>query len=553
MRVFFVRVFVGAIVLSLAACAAVACGGTTKGSPFGAGSSGANGSSGGSGGGIGSGSGSGNMFPGGSGGPSSSGGIGYDGGVPCPTGLECNVSCSGGGTTTISGKVYDPAGNNPIYNVVVYVPATPLQPLPKGVPTGNDSCSCLALFQSGAIVSTATAVDGTFTLTNAPTGSSVPLVIQIGKWRHEVNINVTACQDNPQPDKSLLLPATVAAGTNDSMPDIAVSTGSADTLECLMTRIGLPASEYVAGAGGSGHVHVFSGGDPNGTSAMGTPESPAMPNAPESDTTLWDTAAHLMAYDITLLSCEGAETYKANPPALEQYLNQGGRVFASHYHYAWFAGPMEAVQANMLTGANYSAPADWGTHLADWNPDLMFMSSPMPGMGYPLGDIGGIIDTTLNGSSMPFPKGVALQKWLGVVNALGQSGVPPTELSIFQPRFDVTVGPTNTPSQPWITSDSQGISGMTQYFSFDTPVNLTPMTGPDPGAPTYCGRAVYSDLHVSGDPMTTDDPNTPPPAHCANVVLSPQEKALEFMLFDLSSCVIPDTIAPPDSGIPIVQ
>jgi hypothetical protein len=121
-------------------------------------------------------------------------------------------------------------------------------------------------------------------------------------------------------------------------------------------------------------------------------------------------------------------------------------------------------------------------------------------------------------------------------------GAPPGELPMKPPRYNAMVGSANKASQPWIEDDA---NGYTMYFSFDTPVNAP--TGPD-GNPSYCGRAVFSDLHVGGETMPPD--NVPPPAGCTQADLSPQEKALEFMLFDLSSCVIPDAVAPPEGGLP---
>jgi hypothetical protein len=238
-----------------------------------------------------------------------------------------------------------------------------------------------------------------------------------------------------------------------------------------------------------------------------------------------------MPYDILLLSCEGGETYNANPPALEQYLNAGGRAFASHFHYAWFSGPLGTKGTN-----TYTAPADWGNNLSAWT----------AGSGGTGGQAAGVIVQTLNGSTSPFPKGVALYQWLGLNNALGVQGAPQHDLPIFQPRYNSVVSPANKPSQPWIQDSA---NSNTMYFSFDTPVNAP--VDPKTGLPAYCGRAVFSDLHVAGNPNTNDNP--PPPAGCDAVDLSPQEKALEFMLFDLSACVIPDTVAPPDAGVPTLQ
>jgi hypothetical protein len=213
-----------------------------------------------------------------------------------------------------------------------------------------------------------------------------------------------------------------------------------------------------------------------------------------------------------------------NQAALEQYTAAGGRVFGSHYHYAWFnTGPFGADNlATWTTGGNPIT----STNFAD------------------LLDIDAVINQKLSDGGV-FPKGQALDQWLGVVGALETSG----DLQIAQGKHNADVGAANVHSQSWIYADTDTSNpGATEYFSFNTPVDAGL---DDAGDPAYCGRVVYSDLHVgaaSGDygqkPGDTAIPmGAMTPSGCANNALSPQEKALEFMLFDLSGC-----ITPPDQG-----
>lgn len=417
--------------------------------------------------------------------------------------LQCQqLVCSGTQKTTISGKVYDPAGRNPLYNVVVYVPNEPVMALP----TGATCDECDALYTGNPIATALTDATGSFVLEDAPEGMNIPLVIQVGKWRRQYVVpSVAGCQDNPMEDGMLRLPRNRSEG---DIPNIAISTGSADTLECLLRRIGVDVAEYVPG-GGDGRVQIFQGSAREmGGGLFGMPRSEPAPNtapaAPTSPAALWSSVDSLLPYDIVLLSCEGQETLSMNQQALFDYANAGGRVFASHFHYSWFnSGPFGTA------------------NLATW----------MPGSN-DLGTINGTIITQLP-SGEPFPKGEALRDWLTGVGAL-QGGVLPVE----EARFNATVEPTHAASQSWITTDGGNAQTATQYFSFNTPIGGN--TNPD--GPQYCGRVVYSDLHVGA--ASGDDPTQPVPTSCADRDLSPQEAALEFMLFDLSSCVTPDDVPP---------
>jgi hypothetical protein len=408
--------------------------------------------------------------------------------------LQCQqFACPGAGTTSLSGTVYDPAGNNPLFGVVVYVPNKPVQALPSGA-----SCdACNALFTGEPIAATTTDATGKFTLKNVPAGSNIPVVVQVGRWRRQYSIaSVAQCQDNPQPDHSLRLPRSRAEG---DIPKIAISTGEADTLECLLRRVGIDASEYSVGAAGPGRIHIYQGSprvDDRGRTRNAPNTSPAAPSSPSA---LWNTAQNLMAYDILLLSCEGQETSSMNQQALHDYASAGGRVFASHFHYSWFnTGPYGSE--NLATWTTGSNSID--------------------------GDVFGDIVTTLP-NGQPFPKGQALHDWLAHIRAL-ENG----KLRIEEARHNADVSAANTPSQPWIVADQASQApGATQYFSFNTPTDGFAT----PDGPSYCGRVVYSDLHVGA--ASGDNAGAAVPTGCANRKLSPQEAVLEYMLFDLSSCV----------------
>jgi hypothetical protein len=388
--------------------------------------------------------------------------------APC-VGLKCQQkTCGGAATTSVSGVVYDPAARVPLYNVIVYVPNAPLDPIPK--PLTCDKCGAIA--SGSPIVTALTDSKGAFTLKNVPVGKDIPLVMQVGKWRRKVTIpEVKECVDNPLTDKNLTrLPKNRKEG---DIPQFAVTTGAADELECFLREIGIDDSEFVAG-GGSGAVHLFQG--VGGSTVSGIPKADVF----------WSKFDNLRYYDIVILSCEGSE-YPATKPAtataaLKEYVDKGGRVFASHYHYYWFKhGPADFQSVATWTGGGTATP-----YLID----------------------------------MSFPKGKAFGEWLVNVGASTKLG----EINLDAVKNDV--GAVNAATtQRWVYKTSGGDS--VKYLSFAAPIGKP--------AELQCGRAVFSDIHISNTSGGGAFPST-----CASGTFSPQEKALEFLLFDLSACLQPD-------------
>ncbi len=407
-----------------------------------------------------------------------------DAGQQCTNLCLQQVQCEGGVTTTISGTVYAPTnpangyGNpDPLYDALVYIPNAPVQPFPQGI-----SCDVCGAQASGSpLVSVVTGPDGKFTLTNAPVGSNIPLVIQLGKWRRQITIpTVNACVDNPLTPDQTRLPRNKTEG---DIPLMAIVTGSADPIECVLPKIGIDLTEFTDPPGG-GRIQFYQADSPGAGAVISG-------NTPLEDQ-LWASSQSIGAYDLVIFDCEGSEYDETGGPlsTILNYANSGGRVFASHFSYVW-------------TFTN----GPWATTAA-WN-----VNQPAPGGG--LSPITAFVDTS-------FQKGQDFATWLGIVGALSQTNPP--AIMVDQPRRDQD-GANVPPSQRFLRGDpNAGASDM--EFTFNTPIS------PPMGQP-QCGRVLFSDFHVNtgGAGAGTF------PGECPVAPMTPQEKVLEFMLFDLTSCV----------------
>ena len=409
------------------------------------------------------------------------------------------VACDGGKTTSISGKVYDPAGKVPLYNAVVYVPNAPLDVIVTGA-----SCDTCGVVSGDPLVSTITDASGSFTLTNVPAGKNIPLVVQVGKWRRQIVIpEVSACTDLAVTDpQAIRLPKNQTEG---DMPQMAIASGDSDPFECLLLKMGIDPVEFTRDTDPTpGRVHYYQ--------STGVDMNPGSPNA----ATLWNDEAKMKEHDIIMLPCEGDPIAKPDLDGgispkgnLLAYANAGGRVFTTHYGYVWLAG----------------------TSATDVGP---FISTGTWQGQYPINE--GIDDPPfVTRIDQTFPKGDAYAHWLVNVDASTTLG----QLTVNEGRHDLAKE-NHPPAQRWnYEADFHGEGAGVMNITFNTPL------GADDAH--VCGRVVFSDFHVSASAKSGQKYF---PASCLSGDLSPQEKALEFMFFDLSSCIQPDATPPtPPGGI----
>jgi len=294
--------------------------------------------------------------------------------------------------------------------------------------------------------------------------------------------DVTACTETRLPDESVRLPRNATEG---DLPRVAITTGASDALECLLRNIGIDDSEFASGSQERGHVKLFRGKGGGG-----------LPNVPvPSASDLWNDPAELARYDIVALSCEGDEANEnkggsdpAARGAMHAYANGGGHVFATHFQSTWLKSSPFADFRDVST---WDTTKDVGDAFA--------------------------IDTT-------FPKGQAFAEWLVATGASPELG----KLRLDNVTF--SVGEVHAPpAQPWIRNVG---TGRVRTFSFNTPIGAV--------RDAQCGRVVFADLHSFG----LGGSDFPEGCLTAPNALSPQQLALEFLLFDLFACVDDDRERP---------
>ena len=395
-------------------------------------------------------------------------------------GLACQQlppnACTGNGTTSITGTVYAPNGTDPLPNVTVYIPNAPVDPFPAGV-----ICPVVGAPPSGSpLIGTETDVNGNFILINVPVGANIPLVMVSGKWRRQLVIPGTvACQSTALPPSFAVMPQNQSQG---DIPKIAIATGAVDQVECILRKVGIDASEFTDPSG-PGRINFYLG--------SGGPGS-AIDAATPTQASLMENGALLNSYDVLMLPCQGTpvgDVVSGTLGTQEQqnfvnFANAGGRVYSSHYSYVWMAYP----------NSPFNGVANWTVNLGTYPDGLA------------------TVDTS-------FTAGQTLATWLQNVGA----STTPGQMALQTIKHDLNG--VIAPTRSWLTLNYP--SNPVMQFVFDTPIQPVGQTV------NQCGRVLYNEYHVENG---SSSPSRLFPTECnTTTAMTPQEKLLEYMLFELTS------------------
>jgi hypothetical protein len=471
------------------------------------------------------------------------------------TGLcQKQVACDSG-TTTLTGVVraglqestggidwVNGAAPDPVPGVLVYIPTTAVQPFDPDPSSPQVQCQqCGANVSGNPLVLTTTDYAGRFTLSNVPVsasaGDTIPIVIQLGHWRRQYAFAITTpCAQNTL-SQDLHLPSKSSEG---DIPLTAISTGSYDPIECVLLKMGVAQDEFTSlptwraeTANGTapkpGRVHLYTAQAGSGMANPGAALGATF-GAQQDETVLMGTGAtggatngSFMLYDQILLPCWGGAVTKnaAELSNLGYYGDHGGHFFATHYSYSWLA---------TNTNSSLSSVANW---------DLSADTNVFP---FPNGVTftGGVSNTVP--PTVPVTNPGMFVKWLNFVGALSNgnpTGAPPAA-----PTVAITAGRHDVDSVAggsvdWIhgTDPNGAVNGHTAQmelqFTFDMPIA---------SSAAQCGHGIFADFHVNSANQSN---GTTFPGECNGDKgpLTSQERILEYLIWDLASCVGPPPTA----------
>jgi hypothetical protein len=408
------------------------------------------------------------------------GGSGYgDGGSPgydfAGPYVPGRPTCNGR-ESTISGTVLAPNGVDPVPGATVFVPSK----VPELFVPEVQCEVCGQLGMAANFWQTTTAYDGTFSLTVCP--GDVDLILQNGRFRRFLQIDLPEKQAVELTAAQSRLPRRQAEfHALDAIPRIAVATGNYDKMECVLHKLGLE----------SGAIDLYE-------AATGIQKSP---DPLISFGELVRNPEKMKTYNIIFINCTNNEHEQALRDAvvrdnLHAYVKAGGRLYVTDWSYDW----IEQVPA-------FSPSIDFEPGVSD--------DQPEPFNGAALGDYGLQVEGQIKDSQMA--------NWLGLFP--GAISNNRSTIEHFLGSW-VMMHKLDAEAKLWVEgkvssamSNIDDVRPLTVTFNFES-----------------CGKILFSSYHTEGREDEVWSASFP--EYCGSTS-SPQDRILEYLIFDIASCVGP--------------